>query len=106
MRKFTGAPAAALLACVVAPVSASAANNPCPRPDTGTVVTSAPHLFSSNGALNMSFGYSTTVDSAGRTDRPRLLKVSDAGRGTHRRNGRHTIRVIVFLPSFPKHSAA
>jgi len=67
MRKFTGAPAAELLACVVAPVSASAANNPCPRPDTGTVVTSAPHLFSSNGALNVSFDYSTTVYSAGRT---------------------------------------
>src|SRR5437870_3455765 len=65
MRKFTGALAAALLACVVAPLSASAANNPCPRPDTGAVVTSAPHLFSSNGALNASFDYSTTVDSAG-----------------------------------------
>src|SRR5271168_4460430 len=67
MWKFIGALAAALLACVVAPLSASAANNSCPRPDTGAVVTSPPNLFSSNGVLNTSFDYYTTVDSAGRT---------------------------------------
>src|SRR5271155_208249 len=67
MWKFAGALAAALLACVVAPLSASAANNSCPRPDTGAVVTSPPDLFSSNGVLNASFDYYTTVDSAGRT---------------------------------------
>jgi hypothetical protein len=67
MWKFTGALAAALLACVVAPLSASAANDPCPRPDAGAVVASLPDLFSSNGALNVSFDYYTSVDSAGRT---------------------------------------
>src|SRR5271170_178515 len=67
MWKFAGALAAALLACFVAPISASAANNSCPRPDTGAVVTSPPDLFSSNGVLNASFDYYTTVDSAGRT---------------------------------------
>ena len=67
MWKFTGALAAALLTCVVAPLSASANNNPCPRPDAGAVVTAPPDLFSSNGALNVSFDYYTTVDSAGRT---------------------------------------
>jgi FtsP/CotA-like multicopper oxidase with cupredoxin domain len=67
MWKFTGALAAALLACVVAPLSASATNNPCPRPDAGAVVTPPPDLFSSNGVLNVSFEYYTTLDSAGRT---------------------------------------
>lgn len=67
MWKFTGALSAALLACVVAPLSASANNNPCPRPDAGAIVTAPPDLFSSNGALNVSFDYYTTVDSAGRT---------------------------------------
>ena len=67
MWTFTGALAAALLACVVAPLSASANNNPCPRPDAGAVVTSPPDLFSSNGTLKVSFDYYTTVDGAGRT---------------------------------------
>ncbi len=67
MWKFTGALSAALLACVVAPLSASANNNPCPRPDAGAIVTPPPDLFSSNGTLKVSFDYYTTVDSAGRT---------------------------------------
>ncbi len=67
MWKFTGALATALLACVVAPLSASANNNRCPRPDAGAVVTAPPDLFSNNGVLNASFNYYTTVDSAGRT---------------------------------------
>src|ERR1700751_2082642 len=67
MCKLIGALAAALLACVVAPISASAANNPCPRPDAGAVVAPPPDLFSSNGVLSASFDYYTTVDRAGRT---------------------------------------
>ena len=42
-------------------------NNLCPRPDPGTIVGPQPHLYSSNGVLNASFDYYTTVDAAGRT---------------------------------------
>ena len=68
MWKLIGALGLALLACWVAPLSASAhGGDPCPRPGSGTVVTPPPDLFSSNGVLNASFAYYTTVDSAGRT---------------------------------------
>jgi FtsP/CotA-like multicopper oxidase with cupredoxin domain len=68
MRKLIGALGLALLACWVEPLSASAhGSDPCPRPGSGTAVTPPPDLFSSNGALNASFAYYTTVDSAGRT---------------------------------------
>jgi FtsP/CotA-like multicopper oxidase with cupredoxin domain len=68
MPKFIGALALALLAYAVAPISASAhGNDPCPRPGPGTPVTPPPDLFSSNGVLNASFDYYTTVDGAGRT---------------------------------------
>jgi FtsP/CotA-like multicopper oxidase with cupredoxin domain len=68
MSKLIGALVSALLACVVAPCSASAhGNNPCPRPDPGTIVGSPTDLYSSNGVLNASFDYYTTVDAAGRT---------------------------------------
>jgi FtsP/CotA-like multicopper oxidase with cupredoxin domain len=68
MLKFIGAPGLALLACWVPPSPASAhGNDSCPRPGPGTLVTPPPDLFSSNGVLNASFDYYTTVDSAGRT---------------------------------------
>ena len=68
MPKFIGALVWALLACWVAPLSAFAqGNDPCPRPGPVTVPTPPPDLFSSNGVLNASFHYYTTVDSAGRT---------------------------------------
>jgi FtsP/CotA-like multicopper oxidase with cupredoxin domain len=43
------------------------ANEPCPRPAPGSAVTPPPDLWSENGVLNVTFNYSTTVDSAGRT---------------------------------------
>jgi FtsP/CotA-like multicopper oxidase with cupredoxin domain len=68
MLKLIGALASALLGCTVAPLSTSAhGNNPCPRPEPGTIVVPPPDLYSSNGVLNASFDYYTTVDSAGRT---------------------------------------
>ena len=68
MSKLIGVLALALLACAVTPSSVSAhGNNPCPRPDPGTIVAPPPDLYSSNGVLNASFDYYTTVDSAGRT---------------------------------------
>jgi FtsP/CotA-like multicopper oxidase with cupredoxin domain len=67
MWKFNGALAAALLVISLASASAFAGNNPCPRPDPGTLVSSPPDLFSKGGVLKASFDYYTTVDSAGRT---------------------------------------
>ncbi|HMD64550.1 MAG TPA: multicopper oxidase domain-containing protein [Stellaceae bacterium] len=67
MWKLIGALASALLACVVAPLSASAnGNDPCPHPASGSPVTQPPDLFSKYGVLNVSFDYYTSVD-AGRT---------------------------------------
>jgi FtsP/CotA-like multicopper oxidase with cupredoxin domain len=68
MPKFIGALALALLAYAVAPIPASAhGNDPCPRPGPGIPIAPPPDLFSSNGVLNASFDYYTTVDGAGRT---------------------------------------
>jgi FtsP/CotA-like multicopper oxidase with cupredoxin domain len=53
---------------ILFPLSAFAqSGSPCPRPAAGSVVTAPPELFSSNGALNVTFNYFTTVDSDGRT---------------------------------------
>jgi FtsP/CotA-like multicopper oxidase with cupredoxin domain len=50
------------------PLSAFAQSGPpCPRPAAGSVVGPPPELFSSNGALNVTFNYFTTVDAVGRT---------------------------------------
>ena len=50
------------------PMSAFAQSGPpCPRPAAGSVVSPPPELFSSNGTLNVTFNYYTTVDAVGRT---------------------------------------
>jgi FtsP/CotA-like multicopper oxidase with cupredoxin domain len=45
----------------------NSSSSPCPRPAPGSVVGAPPELSSSNGVLNVTFNYFTTVDSAGRT---------------------------------------
>jgi FtsP/CotA-like multicopper oxidase with cupredoxin domain len=42
-----------------------AATSPCPRPESGAVVTPPPDLYSANGVLEVSFDYFTRVDDAG-----------------------------------------
>src|SRR5690348_16337327 len=60
---------AALLALFCLGIQPSLAGNPnpCPRPPAGSEVTSPPDLFSSNGVLNVSLNYYTTVDEKGLT---------------------------------------
>jgi hypothetical protein len=68
MSRLIGVLVAMLLAVAVAPFSAFANDrNSCSRPDPGTLIQAPPDLFSLDGALNASFEYYTTVDSAGRT---------------------------------------
>jgi FtsP/CotA-like multicopper oxidase with cupredoxin domain len=70
MERLFGRPMAAVfafVALILLPLHAFAQGSPCPRPAAGSVVQQPPDLFSSNGVLNVTFNYFTTVDAAGRT---------------------------------------
>ena len=56
-----------LTAAALAPSSASAQTDPCPRPAVGSVVSAPPDVFSSAGILTVALNYHTTVDAAGHT---------------------------------------
>ena len=61
----------AILAVIVGAILPRAAaakdSDPCPRPDTGSIVSQPVDLYSRNGVLNVSFDYYTTVSDAGIT---------------------------------------
>src|SRR5437868_9635458 len=61
---------AVLWVCLLAlllPVQALADGGVCPRPAAGIELPQPPDLYSQNGVLNVSMGYHTSVDDAGRT---------------------------------------
>ena len=72
---FSSIPMAALLVGLTQAPCAAQTNsaqpvapvpNPCPRPAAGSIVTSAPALFSANGVLIARFSYQHRFDAAGR----------------------------------------
>jgi FtsP/CotA-like multicopper oxidase with cupredoxin domain len=66
MQKILAALALLLLAAL--PAQAKTADvTTCARPAAGSVVAQPADLYSSNGVLNVSFGYDTSVDDAGHT---------------------------------------
>jgi FtsP/CotA-like multicopper oxidase with cupredoxin domain len=68
MNCIRGAMFGIAVGCVaLTPLYASAGDNPCPRPAAGSIVALPPILSSENGALNLTFDYFTTTDSANRT---------------------------------------
>ncbi|MGH6888940.1 MAG: multicopper oxidase family protein [Rhizomicrobium sp.] len=56
-----------LLAFVLAPGCALAAQTVCPRPAQGSVIANPPDIYSKNGVLKVTLDYYTTVDRWGRT---------------------------------------
>ena len=58
---------ATLVLLLLATAQAHAADTVCPRPAAGSVVQRPYDLYSSNGVLNVSLGYYTSVDDAGHT---------------------------------------
>lgn len=68
MIKLAGSFIALLIAYCAYPAFAAAKNSsPCSRPAVGSAAAQPPDLYSSNGVLNVTFNYFTTVDAAGRT---------------------------------------
>jgi FtsP/CotA-like multicopper oxidase with cupredoxin domain len=57
----------ALFAMLLAPAAAFADDNPCPRPQAGSVVGPTDTLRAEHGTLNVAFNYYTQVDDRGRT---------------------------------------
>jgi len=52
---------------VLLPAQALADGGVCPRPAAGSEVARPPDLYSTNGLLEVTFNYYTSVDDAGRT---------------------------------------
>lgn len=66
MKVIVGA-ALALLSLTGAAQASAAEGAPCARPQAGSEIERPADLYSKNGALNVAFGYYTSMDSRGRT---------------------------------------